>query len=94
MSDTPRTDAVAYDAVGYQHEDGCIVHSHFARGLERELNSSNARIAALETYVGRLEKAGDALNEGIGCGCGGEYGMCKSCEDRDLAWESAKESKP
>jgi len=36
MSDTPETDAQAYDVGGYQHEDGSIVLSAFARKLERE----------------------------------------------------------
>jgi hypothetical protein len=36
MSDTPKTDAQAYDVGGYQHEDGSIVLSAFARKLERE----------------------------------------------------------
>jgi hypothetical protein len=35
---TPRTDAVAYDAGGVQHDQGAIVSSEFARELERELN--------------------------------------------------------
>ena len=37
MTSTPRTDAVAYDAGGHQHDDGAIVPADFARGLEREL---------------------------------------------------------
>jgi hypothetical protein len=36
MSDTPETDAQAYDVGGYQHEDGSIVLSAFARKLERQ----------------------------------------------------------
>jgi hypothetical protein len=39
MSDTPETDAQAYDVGGYQHEYGSIVLSTFARQLERELAS-------------------------------------------------------
>lgn len=37
MSNTPRTDAVAYDAGGIQHDQGSIVPADFARTLEREL---------------------------------------------------------
>lgn len=66
----------------------------YVQRLMDTMNKQESRIKALEAYAGRLEKAGDALNEGIGCGCGGEYGMCKSCEDSDSTWESTKESKP
>ena len=43
-SDTPKTDAVAYDVGGHQHEDGAIVESYFARQLERELNAANGKL--------------------------------------------------
>ena len=41
MTSTPRTDAVAYDAGGHQHDDGAIVPADFARALERELADLN-----------------------------------------------------
>ena len=51
MSDTPRTNSVAYNVGGYQHEDGAIVESHFARQLERELNAANERIKQLDKPI-------------------------------------------
>lgn len=47
--ETPRTNAVAYDVGGHQHEDGAIVESRFSRKLECELNAANERIKALES---------------------------------------------
>jgi len=43
MSETPETDAQAYDVGGYQHEDGSIVLSAFARKLERERDEAREK---------------------------------------------------
>lgn len=61
MSDTPRTDAVAYDVGGYQHEIGAIVESYFARQLERELNAANDRVKKLEGVIVELTAAGNCV---------------------------------
>lgn len=44
MIPTPRTDAEAYDVGGYQHDQGSIVTSAFARQLERELATARASL--------------------------------------------------
>ena len=55
------------------------------RKLERQLNEANDRIK-------RLENAGDAVEERLGCGCGCG-GLCKACQSASDNWFKAKEAK-
>ena len=55
--------------------------SFHSRALERELNAANARIAALEAHIARLEEAGDACAE-------------TATTPQQIAWTQAKEAKP
>lgn len=85
MSDTPRTDA----ACGKGNWSHCV-DDDFARSLERELNSAQSRISDLQARVDSLEKAGDSIIlEGIGCGCGGDNGLCNRCKHLLELWENA-----
>jgi len=72
MSDTPETDAQAYDVGGYQHEDGSIVLSAFARKLERERDRLAEQIKAnhkgtlmLERMVYQSREQRDRLAEAL-----------------------------
>jgi hypothetical protein len=56
-----------------------------ARTLERELNAANDRIK-------RLEEAGDAVEERLGCGCGCG-GPCRACRSASENWFKVKEAK-
>ena len=82
MSKTPRTDFAEH----YQHDTNPpeplgLVDVEFARELERELNAANARIAALEAHVARLDEVGDACAE-------------TATTPQQMAWNQAKEAKP
>lgn len=66
-------------------------HSEYLRAsdraiqLERERDSyrdkffSHPAIIAVHSERDQLRKVCDELYEGIGCGCGGEYGLCNRC---------------
>lgn len=57
---TPRTDAEAngswrvFDEEGHEVSDPMLVWADFARQLERELNATEQRLAALEEQVAML----------------------------------------
>ncbi len=77
MSDTPRVDQVHWNHAYLKEE---------AYKLERELNAAQQRIK-------RLEEAGDAVEERLGCGCGCG-GPCRVCQSASGNWFEAKEAKP
>ncbi len=81
MSDTPRTDRARLD----EHDPAVAVASECSK-LECELNAANRRIK-------RLEAAGDAVEERLGCGCGCG-GPCRACRSASENWFKAKEAKP
>ncbi len=81
MSDTPRTDRARLD----EHDPAVAVASECSK-LECELNAANRRIK-------RLEEAGDAVEERLGCGCGCG-GPCRACRSASENWFKAKEAKP
>ena len=43
--------------------------------------------------IKRLEEAGDAVEERLGCGCGCG-GPCRACRNESENWRKAKEAKP
>ena len=63
MSDTPRTDAQAFNYDGSVKTSGALVEAHFARNLERELRATiQERRDATESLRNWITKAeGDAL---------------------------------
>jgi hypothetical protein len=81
VSDTPRTDRARLD----EHDPAVAVASECSK-LECELNAANRRIK-------RLEEAGDAVEERLGCGCGCG-GPCRACRSASENWFKAKEAKP
>jgi len=64
---TPETDAELIN--GYRFSD--------APDANRYINADFAR--KLEAERDQLRKVCGELYEGIGCGCGGEYGLCNRC---------------
>lgn len=68
MSDTPRTDATAWDAFGNLPTNHIeVVTAHFARGLERELtalkDSNRELLAALEKCCKDIEFWNEVLEK-------------------------------
>ena len=95
MSDTPRTDAAAlfhYDI------DQCKlfhkVYAEFARALERELNAANARIAALEAHIARLEAIGDVFLKTLADSLEDPLHWNDDAAQAEKDWNQAKEAKP
>ena len=87
MSDTPETDAV------YKVHP-CDIYDYipleFARKMERERNEARKEINSL---FGALAATQDA----IGCGCGGDYGLCDDCSEAYNKTDElikARETKP
>lgn len=96
MSDTPRTDAAWKPDKGFGYP---TVDVDFARQLERELNRACEMYRKLDIHalnlvdmIMRLEKAGDAVEKKLGCGCGC-YGLCKDCQSASENWLKAREAK-
>lgn len=80
---TPRTDAAQHHQYDTEPPQPLgLVDVDFARKLERELNAANDRIAALQTYVERLEEAGFLLR----CTSANQYAIDQ--------WHKAKVFKP
>ena len=92
MSDTPRTDA-AYSA---STSVGIYELFSSAQQMERELNATNARIAALEAHVARLEGAGsELLNILLMPEDSMPYSdWVDAVSDSKRKWWAAKEAKP
>jgi len=86
MVETPRTDAVWELFAIHTKLEPDVEFSTLARILERELNTANDRIK-------RLEEAGDAVEERLGCGCGCG-GPCRVFQSASGNWFEAKEAKP
>jgi hypothetical protein len=94
MSDTPISDSTPHNVA----ELGML-----CRRLERELTASNTIIRQqqlldeanlrLQERIKRLEQAGDAVEERLGCGCGCG-GPCRVCQSASGNWFEAKEAKP
>lgn len=82
MSDTPRMKAAQMAAI--EHGTGNVYR--VGCDIERELNAAQQRIK-------RLEEAGDAVEERLGCGCGCG-GPCRACRSESENWFKAKEAKP
>ena len=96
MVDTPRMDSVA------GHARGIVDAAILAEGikLERELNRACEMYRKLDIHtldlvdrIMRLEEAGDAVEERLGCGCGCG-GPCRACQSESENWFKAKEAKP
>ena len=51
-----------------------------------------ATITRLKYRIKRLEEAGDAVEERLGCGCGCG-GPCRACRSASENWDVAKEAK-
>ena len=66
MSDTPETDNAQF-GTGRVSVD-------FARRLEKERDEARKEINSL---FGALA----AIQDAIGCGCGGDYGLCDDCSE-------------
>ena len=108
VSDTPRMDASAYDD-GAIWETGCDIERELKaandriKRLEENLmdmkNKHAALVADVALYedrgerIKRLEEAGDAVEERLGCGCGCG-GPCRACQSESENWFKAKEAKP
>ena len=67
--------------------------------LRAELAESKAMIWRLQAenrriteWFRRLEDAGDAINDCIGCGCGGDRGLCSKCSQASENWGNTKET--
>ncbi len=94
MSDTKISDSTPHNVA----ELGML-----CRRLERELNAANAIIRQqqlldeanlrLQERIKRLEEAGDAVEERLGCGCGCG-GPCRDCQSASKNWFKVKEAKP
>jgi hypothetical protein len=94
MSDTPISDSTPHNVA----ELGML-----CRRLERELTAANSIIRQqqlldeenlrLQDRIKRLEEAGDAVEERLGCGCGCG-GPCRACQSASNNWFKAKEAKP
>jgi hypothetical protein len=96
VSDTPRTDA---KRSGDKHFMGDWVDAKFACQLERELNRACEMYRKLDIHtldlvdrIMRLEEAGDAVEERLGCGCGCG-GPCRACQSESENWFKVKEAK-
>ncbi len=94
MSDTPISDSTPHNVADL---------GMLCRRLERGLNEANAIIRQqqlldeenlrLKERIKRLEEAGDAVEERLGCGCGCG-GPCRACRSASENWFKAKEAKP
>jgi Na+-transporting NADH:ubiquinone oxidoreductase subunit NqrF len=74
--------------------------------MDAEIQSNGGAREAGRSSLHEVLAAGDALlrvlaatQEGIGCGCGGDYGLCSRCskayheaEEAAEAWETAKKA--
>ena len=67
-----------------QSEDG-VVSAATAEAAQR--------LAEQQERIKRLEEAGDAVEERLGCGCGCG-GPCMVCQSASGNWFEAKEAKP
>ncbi len=66
--------------------------SQFSRS-NQDLLAARRKIQELQERIKRLEEAGDAVEERLGCGCGCS-GPCRVCQSASGNWFEAKEAKP
>jgi hypothetical protein len=60
---------------------------------KREVQLLTKRLDEARERIKRLEQAGDAVEERLGCGCGCG-GPCRVCQSASGNWFEAKEAKP
>jgi hypothetical protein len=91
MSDTPISDSTPHNVADL---------GMLCRRIERELTAANEMFRKLNIHalnltdrIRRLEEAGDAVEERLGCGCGCG-GPCRACRSASENWFKAKEAKP
>jgi hypothetical protein len=75
---------------GATEKDGVCVGDHVAETIAAEL--ARKYTEAMDR-IKRLEQAGDAVEERLGCGCGCS-GPCRVCQSASGNWFEAKEAKP
>ncbi len=63
------------------------------RCRRREVQLLTKRLDEARERIKRLEQAGDAVEERLGCGCGCG-GPCRVCQSASGNWNKAKEAKP
>ena len=81
----------------YKHQipDGMLVVAKLrnelaeSRAVIERLQADNRRITE---WFRRLEDAGDAIDDRIGCGCGGDRGLCSKCSQASENWGNTKET--